>query len=189
MRLRVKDIGLGRGQNFVREGKGGKDRVVMFPSSLEPAMKEHLERLRILYEQDRANGVEGVSLPHALSVKYPGAATEEGWQWVFPSKSISEDPRETDSDGHPVMRRHHVSAEGVHRGLRAAAQRCGIKKLVNCHALRHSFATHLLENGKDIRTVQELLRHVSLETTMTYTHVMERKGIAGARSPLDTATT
>ncbi len=185
VRLRVKDIDFARGQIFVREGKGGKDRVVMLPTSLEGALKEHLERVRILFDQDRANGVAGVYLPHALNVKYPRAGTEEGWQWVFPSKSISDDPRETDSEGQPVMRRHHVSPEGIQRALRAAAKRCGLVKPVNCHALRHSFATHLLEDGADIRTVQELLGHASLETTMIYTHVMERKGIAGARSPLD----
>jgi integron integrase len=185
VRLRVKDIDFARAQIFVREGKGGKDRVVMLPESLEGSLRSHLERVRILHEEDISAGVAGVYLPHALSVKYPNAGRELGWQWVFPSKRLSEDPRSLDESGKPVVRRHHVVGETLQKAVKAAARRAGLHKPVNCHALRHTFATHLLENGADIRSVQELLGHASVETTMIYTHVAKLRGVAGVKSPLD----
>jgi integron integrase len=136
VRLRVKDIDFARGQIFVREGKGGKDRVVMLPESLEASLRSHLERVRILHEEDISGGVAGVYLPHALSVKYPNAGHELGWQWVFPSKRLSEDPRSVGEDGKSVVRRHHLVSETLQKAIKAAAQRAGFRKTVNCHALR-----------------------------------------------------
>jgi integron integrase len=185
IRLRVKDLDFERGQIFVREGKGGKDRVVMLPDAVGSDLQRHLGRVRILFDEDRAAGLAGVYLPHALSVKYSNAGREWGWQWVFPSRKPSEDPRENGADGRPVLRRHHVVAETLQKAIKVAATRAGLAKPVNCHALRHSFATHLLESGSDIRTVQELLGHNSVETTMIYTHVAKVRGVAGVRSPLD----
>lgn len=179
IRLRVKDIDFERSQIVVRDGKGGKDRVVMLPEALKEPLREHLDRVRLLFESDRAEGLPGVWLPGALAVKYPNAGSEWAWQWVFPSKSVGVDPKSG------VRRRHHVHDNGVGKALTVAARRAGIAKKITAHTLRHSFATHLLEAGVNIRTVQELLGHSSVETTMIYTHVANLKGVAGAKSPLD----
>jgi integron integrase len=179
-RLRVKDVDLGRGQVVVKDGKGAKDRVVMLPEKLTVDMARHLERVRMLWEKDRDNGVGGVWMPEALVRKFPKAPVSWEWFWVFPSKSLSVDPREPG-----VVRRHHVHESGLQRVMQGAARTAGITKLVKPHALRHSFATHMLEAGADIRRVQELLGHASVETTMIYTHVMKRRGVPGGESPLD----
>jgi integron integrase len=178
LRLRVKDVDFDRHQIVVRQGKGAKDRVVMLPERLRKPMREHLERLRGLYESDRTDGVAGVWLPEALSVKFPNAGKEWPWQWVFPSKSLATDPRGGET------RRHHVHDNSVSKALAVAAGRARLTKKITAHTFRHSFATHLLEGGADIRTVQKLLGHKSVETTMIYTHVLDRPGnLAG--SPLD----
>jgi integron integrase len=177
-RLRVKDIDFARGQILVREAKGDKDRVVMLPERLAGPLEAHLQRVRLLHEADRAAGLPGVALPHALEVKYPRAGEEWAWYWVFPAKGLSHDPRSG------VRRRHHVHENGLQKAVKSAARLAGLVKPVGCHTLRHSFATHLLEAGNDIRSVQTLLGHVRLDTTMIYTHVMARPGM-GVRSPLD----
>lgn len=179
VRLRVKDVDFARHEILVREGKGNKDRVTMLPTSLVPALQQHLGRVRALHEQDRAMGRGEVYLPHALDRKYPNAAREWGWQYVFPSMRLSADPR---APG--VVRRHHVHEQAYQRALKKAVRLAGIVKPASSHSLRHSFATHLLENGYDIRTVQDLLGHADVATTQVYTHVLNRGGL-GVRSPLD----
>jgi integron integrase len=176
--LRVKDIDFAYRQVLVRDGKGGKDRVTMLPEELVQPLQEHLGKVRSLRRHDRAEGYGEVWLPHALSRKYPRAAYEWGWQFVFPSGNRSKDP---DSG---VIRRHHVHPDTLGRMIKRAAQAAKIIKPVTCHSLRHSFATHLLERGQDIRTVQELLGHSDVSTTMIYTHVLNR-GARAVRSPLD----
>ena len=178
IRLRVKEVDFERGALIVRGGKGNKDRSVMLPETLRAPLKQHFERLKVLWEQDRKAEIAGVWLPGALDVKYPNAGKEWGWQWVFPTKGISVDPWSG------LSRRHHVSDNALHKAVKVAAERAGIAKPVSAHTLRHSFATHLLENGTDIRTVQDLLGHASVETTQIYTHVMNTPGL-GVRSPLD----
>ena len=178
IRLRVKEIDFERGVILVRDGKGGKDRVVMLPVSIRAALQQHFERLRVLWAQDQAANVAGVWLPDALEIKYPNAGKEWGWQWVFPAKGLSVDPRSG------CQRRHHLSDGALHKAVKTAAERAGIAKPMSAHTLRHSFATHLLEAGTDIRSVQELLGHASLETTQIYTHVTQVPGM-GVRSPLD----
>ncbi|TAG27771.1 MAG: integron integrase [Verrucomicrobia bacterium] len=178
LRLRVKELDFERGVLMVRDGKGGKDRVVMLPQALRLGLSDHVERLRERWRQDVEGGLAGVSLPGALEVKAPNAGKEWGWQWVFPSRSVSVDPRSG------AERRHHLSDNALHRTIKVAAAKAGISKSVSCHTLRHSFATHLLEAGTDIRTVQELLGHASVETTQIYTHVMQKPGM-GVQSPLD----
>jgi integron integrase len=177
-RLRVKDLDLERGQIMVRGGKGDKDRVVMLPRKLRPAIVALLDRRRALHERDLARGVARVELPNALARKYPQAARELGWQFLFASQLLSRDPR-TEAVG-----RHHLHEAALQRAVALAARRAGLVKRVSCHTFRHSFATHLLEQGHDVRTVQELLGHKDANTTMIYLHVME-KGVAGVRSPLD----
>ena len=178
LNLRVKDLDFGYRQILVRDGKGGKDRITVLPASLAEPLQTHLIRVKELHERDLAQGYGDVELPDALMRKYPRAQYEWAWKFVFPSYKRSVDP------GTGVIRRHHVYENYLIRGVKEAARAAGIAKHVSCHTLRHSFATHLLENGYDIRTVQELLGHSSVETTMIYTHVMN-KGGRGVKSPLD----
>lgn len=178
LRLRVQDVAFERNLIVVRRGKGDKDRVVPLPATVVPALKAHLESVRQLHEADLAEGLGEVMLPDALAHKYPAAGREWGWQFVFPSGRLSVDPRSG------VTRRHHLHEDSVQKALRAAVAQAGIGRQASCHSLRHSFATHLLERGHDIRTVQELLGHADVSTTMIYTHVLNRAGV-GALSPLD----
>ena len=176
--LRVKDVDFGYRQIVVRDGKGAKDRVTMLPSPLADPLKRQIERVRELHARDLAAGYGAVELLHALARKYPRAPYELGWQFVFPSERLSRDPRSG------AVRRHHLYENYVTRGVKRAARAAGIVKPVSCHTLRHSFATHLLESGYDIRTVQELLGHADVSTTMIYTHVLNKGGRA-VTSPLE----
>jgi len=176
--LRIKDVDFGYRQILIRDGKGGKDRITMLPGPLAEPLRMHLEKVKILHDQDVADGCGDVELPDALARKYPRAPYEWGWKFVFPSYRRSVDPRTG------VIRRHHVYENYLIRGVKDAARAAGITKHVSCHTLRHSFATHLLESGYDIRTVQELLGHNDVSTTMVYTHVLN-KGGRGVKSPLD----
>lgn len=163
LRLRVKDVDFDRNEIRVREGKGAKDRVTMLPVAAKDALRVHLENVRRMHAKDLAAGFGRVLLPDALARKYPNAETDWGWQWVFPASKISRDPRGG------VMRRHHLHESVVQKAIRSAARAAGIHKPVGPHVLRHCFATHLLESGYDIRTVQELLGHRDVKTTMIYT--------------------
>jgi len=179
IRLRVKDIDFGQHCLTVRDGKGEKDRITMLPASLLIPLQEHIRRVKQVHEKDLKNGFGTVYLPNALEKKFPNANREWAWQYVFPGKSITPDPRSG------LQRRHHIADSSLQKAVRAAANLAGITdKPVSCHTFRHSFATHLLQNGYDIRTVQELLGHKDVKTTMIYTHVLQRGGLA-VRSPLD----
>ena len=178
VRLRVKDVDFGRREILIRDGKGFKDRVTMLPDGAVRPLCAHLERVREQHEVDLADGFGHVWLPHALSRKYPSASGDWGWQYVFPAERRSPDPRTG------VVRRHHVSDQAFQRAMRQAVRDAGVAKPATPHTLRHSFATHLLEAGYDIRTVQELLGHADVSTTMIYTHVLNRGG-RRVQSPLD----
>jgi len=178
VRLRIKDIDLEQNTVTVRGGKGDKDRITLLPESLKDELLEQFKRARAIYDEDRKKNLPGVYLPGALERKYPRASKEWGWFWLFPSRSLSVDPKTN------RVRRHHVHSATLQRAVRDAVKKAEITKPATAHTLRHSFATHLIEDGYDIRTVQELLGHKSLNTTMIYTHVA-KKNILGVRSPLD----
>ena len=178
LRLRVKDVDFSRKEILVRDGKGFKDRVTMLPEALVNPLSQHLQNVKVLHDQDLAVGLGSTYLPYALGRKYPNAAREWAWQYVFPAVGVSTDPRTGE------VRRHHVLDQSIQRAIKQAVRNANLTKPATPHTLRHSFATHLLEGGYDIRTVQELLGHKDVSTTMIYTHVLNRGG-KGVMSPLD----
>ncbi len=198
VRLRIKDLDFQYKTITVRDGKGEKDRITPMPDSLIPVLQRQVERVRLLHDEDLAAGFGRVYLPNALEKKYPNAAAELFWQYLFPAPKPSLDPRSIQAKDSPlptgegsevravegIMRRHHLEPSGLQRSVKEAAAKAGVRKRVTCHTFRHSFATHLLQSGHDIRTVQELLGHKDVRTTMIYTHVLQRGGLA-VKSPLD----
>jgi integron integrase len=178
LRLRVQDVDFGQNLIFVRGAKGGKDRTTILPQNLRHDLQAQIETVKALHHRDLKAGFGDVYLPEALGRKYPRAARETGWQWVFPAKKRSRDPRSGREQ------RHHVLESGLQKAVKRAAQQAGLDKKVGCHTLRHSFATHMLENGVHIRVLQELLGHADVKTTEIYTHVMNRD-IRRLHSPLD----
>lgn len=178
VRLRVKDIDFQMKQLTVRSGKGDKDRVTTFPATLTPLLQNHLAGVKTLHQQDLAQGHGEVYLPQALARKYPNAAKEWGWQYVFPARNLSIDPRSG------ITRRHHVDPSVINKAIKVAVRRTGLTKQISAHTFRHSFATHLLQRGTDIRTIQQLLGHNDVATTMIYTHILQQGG-QGVPSPLD----
>jgi integron integrase len=178
LQLRVKDVELVRREPVIRDAKGQKDRVTVLPLTLVPHLRNHLEKVRILHAADIRANRPGVSLPFALRRKYPKAATSWAWQWVFPSRTFCRDPYSGE------QMRFHLHPQNIQRSVKFAIRAAGIEKPASCHTFRHCFATHLLEDGYDIRTVQELLGHADVKTTMIYTHVLNRGG-RGVKSPLD----
>ncbi|MBU4318142.1 MAG: integron integrase [Proteobacteria bacterium] len=178
-RLRIQDLDFERNTIIVRGAKGDKERETIFPEEIVDDVKSHLEKTRLAFEADRKATVPGVHLPGALDRKYPNAAKQWIWYWVFPSGKLSVDPRSK------LIRRHHISPDFIQKAIKKASDATALSKKVTTHTLRHSFATHLLEDGYDIRTIQQLLGHADLETTMIYTHVA-KKNMLGVRSPLDT---
>ena len=179
IRLRVQDVDFGQGRIFVRGGKGGKDRTVVLPEMVRIPLADHVERVKALHESDLREGFGEVHIPEALARKYPNACREIGWQYVFPSKARSADPR----SGKTM--RHHVMESGLQKAVKTAVRKAGVAKRAGCHTMRHSYATHLLENGVNIRMVQELMGHKDVKTTEIYTHVM-KKDLNAVKSPLDT---
>jgi integron integrase len=178
VRLRIQDLDFGKSLLYIRAAKGGKDRATVFPKAIHGELKQHLEKVRRVHEHDLEEGRGEVYMPESLARKCRGAAKEFRWQYVFPSKSLSTDPRTG------IVRRHHVLESGLQKAVKVAVDRAGITKRVSCHTFRHSFATHLLENGVNIRVVQELMGHADVKTTEIYTHVMQ-KDISAVVSPLD----
>ena len=178
IRLRIGDLDFERNKIYVRSAKGGKDRLTLFPRSVHEELRIHMAKVKQLHEEDVTGGYGETYLPFALARKYPNASKEFVWQYLFPAKKLSKDPRTG------IIRRHHVLESGLQKSVKTAVTRAGIGKRVGCHTFRHSFATHLLENGVNIRVVQELMGHANVKTTEIYTHVME-KDLEDIRSPLD----